>query len=820
MKSQLWAIYLLLTIWGGIGFAASRPDERVLWQLFHAGKTGLLNQAIREYRQRYPGWTPPAALRRALASWHQGRSRDDRSSSVLKRIGIAIRRQNWAELTKLAKAYPALFTCSRPGHLQVLALAHARTGNPVEAGRHYRRLLACAKVDPCEVLSQALGVLPVVEFHRLLESAASSVPPELFAEFSYRSRLQALWEAYRREDHKRFEALANGLAEEALEHHDTDLVSMVGWYWHDQRQWAQAADWFRLGLRFDPDNSDLIRGLLSASIELQQDGQVILLVQEHGARYPDLQKGAAGYLLGRGWNLFRQGDFSNSREYAQLARLWSEDKDDAEYLLAWLDLEDGLYSTAQRRFETLYRQQPDNVDYAQALTASHLRAGEDPDRLAAMFPADPTLSGILAPHRSRKSYDRKQFLRAWHLYPQGHPRLKNIDSPDLGAAALYRYKSGNSGLDRLQTYITPLMEGGYAVGPQHFSLQLGYQVIQSGKLHDSGIHALQTSDQPLSVAQLQDLEDEAQRLRSNPPTRQVRATLLEFGYRFEGPYNPYVSMGLTPVGGPLSLRPTFRLGIGKWMEPAQTGWKLHWNAEGYSQPVRQSLLSYTGWKMLGERWGRVLKSGVELTGLLQRRGTGWNLYQSLDIAFLDGKRTKDNWMIGYTMAPGYDFGVQGFDYFTLGPYFNFLHYGNNQNHFRLGHGGYFSPQEFYAGGLQLGLRTLEGRKFMIEGRVGIGVQFFREGKEAWYPQGCGAEQVLCSVNPDYPENREISFAPSGRVRFVWQIHPHLQLAGGVYGQRTSGYDEFGGGLSLRWLFQPRPAVFSSDLPGYLFGILQ
>lgn len=177
-------------------------------------------------------------------------------------------------------------------------------------------------------------------------------------------------------------------------------------------------------------------------------------------------------------------------------------------------------------------------------------------------------------------------------------------------------------------------------------------------------------------------------------------------------------------------------------------------------------------------------------------------------------------MIGYTMAPGYDFGVQGFDYFTLGPYFNFLHYGNNQNHFRLGHGGYFSPQEFYAGGLQLGLRTLEGRKFMIEGRVGIGVQFFREGKEAWYPQGCGAEQVLCSVNPDYPENREISFAPSGRVRFVWQIHPHLQLAGGVYGQRTSGYDEFGGGLSLRWLFQPRPAVFSSDLPGYLFGILQ
>ncbi len=815
-----WLLWLSMIVSAAV-WPGERPDERVLWQLFHAGKTNLLNQAIREYQRQYPGWTPPPSLQRLRASpgpvVKPGR---DRKARILGRIGEAIERRDWPVLIRLAKSYPAYFGCDREGPLRALALASARTGRTADAVRQYRKLLGCPRVKFREVLEEALWTLSVSDFRQVLVSAHSLISPGDFSGFDYRSRRKALWEAREKGESDRFERLASDLAKEAVVRRDLDLVSAVAWYWQERRQWAKAEVWFIKGLKLAPENRDLASGLLTASMQLKKDERVIAVVRQYGVRHSRLYKDAAGYLLGRAWELFNRRRFSLSRAYAQIASSWSDDVRPVKYLLGWLDLEQGIVSRAQGRFRDLYRRQPENSEYAKALVASYLRAGDDLDSLAKAFPDDAVLTELLAPHLGWESYHRKRFLRAWALYRQGFPQLDHIDSAYIGAAALYRFKSGRSGLDRLQTHIAPLLEGRYSTGLDQFGLQIGFQGLDSGQLQESGIRTLQAVYGMLSPAQRHRLEDEARGLRSNPPTRRGQTALLGFSWRREGSYNPYFSLGFTPLGDSLAPRPTFRLGVGDWLNLSGATWRLRWNGEAYSQPVRQSLLAYTGWKMLGKRWGRVLKNGIGMTGLLQHGGSGWNLYQSLDVAFLDGTGTKDNWMLGFTLAPGYDFGWRTFDYFTLGPYFNFLHYGNNQNHFRPGHGGYFSPQAFYGGGLQLGMQTREGRTFVVEGRLALGVQHFHEARVSWYPRGCGSEWALCAANPDYPANRETSFAPSGRLRFVWRIHPHWQLVGGIYGQRTSGYEEFGAGVSLRWLFEPRPAVFSSDLPAFLFGIVQ
>lgn len=823
MKRRIrgWLLCLLLAAWSGTALAGSQPDERVLWQLFHAGKIALLQQAIRDYQRQYPGWTPSEDLLHALEPpLNGGQSGSNRSMIVQERIGETIRRQDWSGLIRLARTYPAFFTCKRHGHLQVLALAYARSGKMAQAGRHYRRLLGCSGVPVRAVLKEAFWALPMTEFCGLLASARAALPAAVYADFDYLSRRKLLWDAYRQDDREQFGILAGDLAGQAQQRKDLELLKLVAWYWYDKQQWQRAANWFRLGLDLAPDDADLLQGLLTVSIKLQQDQQVVSLAQEYGNRWPQLREEAGGYLLGRAWTFYRQGHFSESREDAQLASAWLADKESAQFLLAWLDLEDENYSRARQQFGELFRKHPENRQYAQALVSSYLRSGDDLDRLARSYPGNQTLARALIPEFSEQSYYRKQFLRAWSQDTQAFPQLENIDSPSLAASGLFRFKSGDSGLGRLHTFIAPLLEGEYPAGVQQFGMRLGFQMLRSGRLGESGIDALQAGDRQFNSDEQQVLEEEARQLRANPPTHRVNAALLEFSYRREGPFNPYASIGLTPVGGPLSPRPTFRLGLGDWLGGRNSPVKLRWNVEGYSQPVRQSLLSYTGWEVLGERWGRVLKSGAAYTGLLQWGRSRWSLYHSLDIAFLDGHRTRNNWMAGLTLAPGYDFHLKGFDYFSLGPYFNYLHYDNNQNHYRLGHGGYFSPQEFYAAGLQLSLLTREGRKFIVEGRLGLGVQTFREARAPWYPQGCGTQQVLCAANPVYTGNRTTDFAPSGRVRFVWQVHPYLQLAGGVYGQSTSGYNEFGAGLSLRWLFASRPAVFSSDLPGYMFGILQ
>ncbi len=819
MKARHRLSGVLLLVGGAAVWAGERPDERVLWQLFHAGRIELLNRAVGEYRRQYPGWKPPETLVRALKPKVQAAA-GGRRSPVLEKIGAAIGRRDWPSLIRLAESHPSFFGCSRFGHLKALALARARLGQGTEAARLYRGLLACAGAERREVLAEALWALPEAEFHRLLDAVRASIPAADFADFDYRVRRKALWAALRRRDAARIERLAAGLAEEAVARRDLDLLTSVAWHWQRRKRWAAAGEWFLQALRLAPDEPDLARGALTAFMRLQRDEQVVAVARAYGGRHRALRKDAAAYLLGRAWDLFERGNFSLSRRYAQLAGSWLENGSSAEYLLAWLDLETGKYREAQRRFAALHRRRSENSDYGRGLVASHLRAGEDPERLARAFAGDPLLVEILAPHRGRQSYFRKQFLRAWRLDPGFQPRLENIASPYVGVAGLYRYKSGRSGLDRLQTWITPMLTGHYSAGLHRFELRAGFQLLRSGKLQGSGIRTLQASEETLSPARLRVLETEARRLRSGPPDHQARTALVEFSWRREGPYNPYFSLGMTPLGGVLAPRPTFRLGAGDWLKMPRSPWRLRWNGEVSSQPVRQSLLSYAGWKMLGKRWGRVLKSGVGLTGLLQYGDSGWNIYQSMEVAFLDGTGTKDNWMAGYSLAPGYDFGWRGFDYFTLGPYFNFFHYGNNQNHFRPGHGGYFSPQEFYGGGLQLGMLSEEGRKFIFEGRVALGLQHFHEARAPWYPAGCVAEQALCGADPDYPENRETSFAPSVRLRFAWRLHPHWQLVGGFYGQRTSGYEEFGGGLTLRWLFEPRPAVFSSDLPRYLFGILQ
>lgn len=812
MKQSLLLMLILVLAWPWVPAQAHSegPDERVLWQLFNAGRLQLLRQAIAEYRQRYPGWTPPAELTRLLEA-------DRRSSdSRRKRIEAAIRSENRTELIRLAQRYPQSFDCRQLGFLRALALAHARTGAATAAWKRYREALVCPGAPSGDILAEALWHLPPPIFRKLLQSVRETVPPSVYADLDYQSQRRQLIEAHQRRDWQEFGQLAGPLLESAADRRDLDLISLAAWAWFDRKEWQRAIPWFKAGLKLAPDNEDLASGLLTSYTNLGQDEEVLALIDRgFSAR---LRQQAGDYLLARAWTLYQQGDYTRSRVYAERALPWLANPASADHLLGWLDLQTGHHEGAQHRFERLYRTHPNRTEYAEALVLSYLRAGVDPDRLAARFP-QPMIQTLLTPYRAQRHYDRQQFLSAYQVNPGAFPQLEHIDRPAWEAAALYRFKSGNGGLDRLHTVIAPLYEGSYVTGTQRFDLHSGLIVLQSGRLVGAGIRALQASGDSLTDAQQNALERETGQLRQDLPTQAVEAALVKFSYRREGPFNPYFQLGLTPLGGPLAPRPTLRLGVFDWlMGNDSPSWQLHWGAEGYSQPVRQSLLSYTGWKLLGNKWGRVMRSGLKLSGLLQM-GAGWSVYQSLDTAFLDGQRTKDNWTVSYTLAPGYDFRFQGFDYFTIGPYFSFMHYGNNQNHFRLGHGGYFSPQAFYSGGVQLNLRTREGKKFLLESSLAAGIQHFRERAEPWFPRGCsGQEPLLCNLA--YPANRETDFAPSGRVRWVLQIHPHLQLTGGVYARKTGGYKEIGAGIFLRFLFDSRQAVFSTDLPGFLFDAIE
>ncbi len=771
-----------LSSWG----QSPLPDERVLWQLLHAGRLRLLSQAIEEYRRNHPGWEPPAALLQEL----RRRRHRQQAKPPGNFIATVIRQQDWPRLIRLARKHPRLFDCHHPDRLQALSLGYAKVGDVETAFRHYRHLLGCPGVDAEAVLRAALWQLPSSDFGALLEQVRGKLGTAAWDRLHYQSRRRRLLSLNREEKLPSLLHEAEPLADAIVAHRDLDLIRVLGWAAYRRKAWQTAKFWFRTGLDLQPDEESAY-GLALTYRQLGDTHNLLALAGRFADDSARIRHLAGDYLLARAWDAYRRQDFPRSHHLVQRALPWLERTEDARYLMGWLALKTGKPQAAIARFTPLYRAHPRQERYAEALVQAYLRSGVDPDRLA----VEPSLEPVFRRYRARLHYAHKQFLLAHRFGAATFPTLEHIDSPAIDTGTLYRRKSGDRGLDRLEILMVPLFSATYVHGDQRFGISLGRIDLSSGKLNDAGRLAAN--------------EDQAARLRADPPIHALQAAWLELTYRREGQLNPYFTLGFTPIDDLIAPRPTFRLGL------QDHRGKLHWNVELYSQPVRLSLLSYTGWKVLGKKWGRVLRNGLQGHGNLLV-GDRWNVYQFFDVAFLDGKRTKDNWAIHYTIAPGYDLSLPGFDTFTLGPYFDFQHYGNNQNHFRLGHGGYFSPQRFYAGGVQLNVRTEEGKSLLLEGRLALGVQHFREEAAPWFPIGC----PYANCDGSYPGNRATNFAPDLRLRLVWQPHPLLQLGSGVYARKTGDFKEVGAGIFLRLFFEPRKGVFSNDLPAYLFAAIE
>ncbi|GAB6067210.1 hypothetical protein JCM13664_05280 [Methylothermus subterraneus] len=797
---NLWRRLVLGWLWPLALLAQTGPDERVLWQLYHAQKYRLLEQAIAEYQKQYPGWRPPAELTRLVAR------RPRRLAPWRAELDRALRRGDASRLIRLARRHPQAFTCRRVEALAALAKAYAQRGEEETALLWYRRALSCPKARVAPILHEALWQVSPEAFAVLLDEAKRRLSKSAHAELAYQNVRRQVFSSLNRPEARLVSD--ENLLRQALAHRDRDLIEAVAWAQYRQGEFALARAWFAAGLKLAPYAARFALGLLHSLARLGEDAAVIQLAQ----RYPKLRRPAAGYLLTWAWERYRQGEYRASQKLAEQAARWLPQAEEAQYLLGWLHLMRGEYRAAQDTFAALLKAHPERSDYARALVTSHLQAGQAPERLAERF-SQPALLAELSPHLARRAFERKQFLRAYRLDPQAFAELGRLFAPTWGLGGMARFKSGQAGLDRLETAFVPAYAGSYASATHQFALHLGRIELTSDRFGSSAIRALQASQRPLSEAQQAALAQEAQALRRDPPPRAVEAAWMELAYRQEGGLNPTFKLGLTPIGGELAPRPTARLTIGDFWEVG--AWQLRWEAEAFRQPIRQSLLSYTGWELAGKRWGRVLRNGLKLSGW--GRIGPFALYQALEGAFLDGQGTQDNWMVGYHLAAGYSPPWPGFDYLSLGPYFHFLHYAHNQNHFRPGYGGYFSPQAFYAGGIQLALRTEEGRRFLLESRLALGGQHFREAAAPWFARGCDSA-ALCGLQ--FPRNQKTSFAPAAQLRFVLQLHPQLQLAGGVYARQTQGWREAGGGLWVRVLFEPGAAVFSADLPEALFAELE
>ncbi len=98
---------------------------------------------------------------------------------------------------------------------------------------------------------------------------------------------------------------------------------------------------------------------------------------------------------------------------------------------------------------------------------------------------------------------------------------------------------------------------------------------------------------------------------------------------------------------------------------------------------------------------------------------------------------------------------------------------------------------------------------MIKGRLIGGYQDITEASSPWFPTG---NQAAGSYAASYRNGVALDFELKG----VWLLTPNIQLGAGAAIRQTNGYDDYTGGLFVRYFFKDRKASFSTDIVDGLF----
>ena len=243
-----------------------------------------------------------------------------------------------------------------------------------------------------------------------------------------------------------------------------------------------------------------------------------------------------------------------------------------------------------------------------------------------------------------------------------------------------RYKSGDPGtskLDELRGDATLVL---YQADINRFSLDVGYSSLNSGSLPNSAF----VGNVPLV---------EPRTYLFSPINSYNNLVDARVRYERSGYYTPFIELGISPVGGAIGPTAVGRAGVN-----AIEDWGS-WSVGVYRNSVKQSILSYTGFRdpYNGVTWGRVSEDGASLTAY-DNLQNGWAIYGQLGASILEGPNVETNQHVSVALALNRQIELPGFTFMTIGPTLSFEHYAKNLSFFTFGQGGYFSPDYIVPGG--------------------------------------------------------------------------------------------------------------------------
>ena len=200
-------------------------------------------------------------------------------------------------------------------------------------------------------------------------------------------------------------------------------------------------------------------------------------------------------------------------------------------------------------------------------------------------------------------------------------------------------------------------------------------------------------------------------------------------------------------------------------------------------PVTDSLLSYAGAldPVTGRDWGGVTRNRAYVEGSLG--DDDLNVYGSLSGGLIDGDHVEENtqWEagVGFWRRAASGQGWQA----RFGGNLTAIAYADNQSHFTIGHGGYFSPNRFLSVGPAFDLRgRRDSATFRIEG--GLSWQKLREDSSDYFPEDAALQ--ASSGDLRYPGSSREGLGARLSATVEWRVSS--RAVAGVKLEGVSGED--------------------------------
>src|SRR3989338_3705449 len=230
---------------------------------------------------------------------------------------------------------------------------------------------------------------------------------------------------------------------------------------------------------------------------------------------------------------------------------------------------------------------------------------------------------------------------------------------------------------------------------------------------------------------------------------------------------------------------------------------LHWSTKLSRRAVTDSLLSFAGAEdqRTGQQWGGVTANCWRAQLSFDDREVG--AYAYVGMHRLMGNNVEDN--DRFELGSGVYWYLQNDEksQSTIGLNLLGIGYQENQGHFTFGHGGYFSPQTFFAIGVPVTwARRFDRLTFQLKGSVGV--QTIQQDDADYHP-GDAALQAAASralgreAVYEGSSDSGIGYNLSGAAEY--RLGSNFFVGGQVGVDNAQDYRQLNGGLYLRYMFE-------------------